>query len=49
MSRLARAFGLQDATQAGLGLAKTLAVVLPAFAIVFQVSTTFWTMVLACV
>ncbi|MFW9918003.1 MAG: MFS transporter [Candidatus Thorarchaeota archaeon] len=47
MSRLARAFGLQDATQAGIGLAKTLAMVLPAFAIVFQVSTTFWTIFIA--
>lgn len=47
MSRLASAFGLQDATDAGLGLAKTLAVLLPAFAIVFQVSTTFWVIFIA--
>ncbi len=47
MSRLARAFGLEDATEAGIGLAKTLAVILPAFAMVFQVSTTFWVIFIA--
>ncbi len=47
MSRLARVFGLGDASEAGLQLAKTLAVLLPAFAIVFQVSTTFWVIFIA--
>lgn len=42
MSMLARLFGLEDATQSGLRLAKTMAVILPLFAATFQISTTFW-------
>ena len=42
MSILARLFGMEDATEAGLHLAKIMAVILPLFAAVFQVSTTFW-------
>ncbi|MFW9909614.1 MAG: hypothetical protein ACFFEF_13665 [Candidatus Thorarchaeota archaeon] len=42
MNRLARLFGMEEATEDGLRLAKVLAVVLPLFGAVFQVSTTFW-------
>jgi len=42
MNMLARLFGLEDATQSGLRLAKTMAVILPLFAATFQISTTFW-------
>ncbi|MFW9851271.1 MAG: hypothetical protein ACFFF4_19250, partial [Candidatus Thorarchaeota archaeon] len=42
MSRLARFFGMEDATEAGFRLAKILAIVLPLFAATFQISTTFW-------
>ena len=42
MSILARILGLQDATRDGLRLAKIIAILMPAFAASFQISTTFW-------
>ncbi|MDF1537390.1 MAG: MFS transporter [Candidatus Thorarchaeota archaeon] len=42
MTLLARLFGLENATESGLRLAKIMAVVLPLFAATFQISTTFW-------
>jgi MFS family permease len=42
MGRLARFFGLDGASKAGLRLAATIALLGPAFAAAFQISTTFW-------
>lgn len=47
MSRLAQLFGLEGASDAGLRLAKTMAILLPAFAASFQISTTFWMIYIA--
>ena len=47
MSILARLFGLKDATNEGLRIAKILAILLPVFAGVFQLSTTFYVIFIA--
>jgi MFS family permease len=47
MSILARLFGLKDATPEGLRLAKIIAILLPAFAMSFQISTTFYMIFIA--
>jgi MFS family permease len=47
MSWLVRFFGLEGATKAGLHLARTIAVLGPAFAATFQISTTFWMIFIA--
>jgi MFS family permease len=46
-SRLARLFGLDQASESGLHIAKILAVMLPAFATSFQISTTFYMIFIA--
>ena len=47
MSLLARLFGLKDATDEGMRIAKILAILLPVFAGVFQISTTFYMIFIA--
>ncbi|MFX1563322.1 MAG: hypothetical protein ACFFDP_08440 [Promethearchaeota archaeon] len=47
MSMLAKLFGLEGASEAGLHLAKIMAILLPAFAASFQISTTFWMIFMA--
>ncbi len=47
MSILARLFGLKEATPEGLRLAKIIAILLPAFAMSFQISTTFYMIFIA--
>jgi len=47
MGWLVRFFGLEGATKAGLRLAKTIALLGPAFAASFQISTTFWMIFIA--
>ncbi|MFW9986932.1 MAG: MFS transporter [Candidatus Odinarchaeota archaeon] len=47
MSILARFFGLKDATPEGFRLAKIIAILLPAFAMSFQISTTFYMIFIA--
>ena len=46
-SHLARLFGLDEATESGLHIAKILAIMLPAFATSFQISTTFYMIFIA--
>jgi MFS family permease len=46
-SRLARVFGLDEATESGLHIAKIIAIMLPAFATSFQISTTFYMIFIA--
>ncbi|TFG30963.1 MFS transporter [Candidatus Thorarchaeota archaeon] len=41
-SKFARAFGLEAPTSSAVRLVKILAIILPAFAASFQISTTFW-------
>lgn len=47
MSLLARLFGFEEATESGLRLAKIFAIIVPAFAASFQISTTFWMIFIA--
>ncbi len=47
MSLIARIFGLEDATESGVRLAKTMAVLLPSFSAAFMISTTFWMIYIA--
>jgi MFS family permease len=47
MSYLARFFGMEDATPEGLSIARTMAILLPAFAASFQISTTFYMIFIA--
>ncbi|TFG14301.1 MFS transporter [Candidatus Thorarchaeota archaeon] len=47
MSLIARVFGLENASEPGVRLARILAIILPAFAASFQISTTFWTITIA--
>jgi MFS family permease len=47
MSILARLFGLEDATEEGMRIARILAILLPVFAAVFQISTTFYMIFIA--
>ncbi|TXT57017.1 MAG: conserved membrane protein of unknown function [Candidatus Thorarchaeota archaeon] len=42
MTLIERLFGLKDATPEGIRLARIMAIMLPAFAASFQISTTFW-------
>ncbi|MBD3405448.1 MAG: MFS transporter [Candidatus Lokiarchaeota archaeon] len=42
MTVIERIFGLEDASPEGIKLARIMAVMLPAFAASFQISTTFW-------
>jgi MFS family permease len=46
-SHLARLFGLDEATESGLHIVKILAIMLPAFATSFQISTTFYMIFIA--
>ncbi len=47
MSYLARFFGMKDATNEGLRIARIMAILLPAFAASFQISTTFYMIFIA--